>query len=177
MFILVRHGHAGVKAVWPFAEVERPLSQQGWEQAEGVLRNLSGIPVTSLLSSPYRRCVQTLLPLAEDTGLTVVRDDVLAPSAKAKHLDARLAEMDDGITVLCTHGETLLALLQRWARQGSVQLPVVAKSLAKDTTAKGGAWLVADAGKGKKAAHYMRPLHVIELPREQSQRERRSVAS
>lgn len=177
MFILVRHGHAGAKGIWPFAEVERPLSQQGWQQADGVTRNLSGIALTRLVSSPYRRCVQTLLPLAEETGLPVEHADMLGPTDKVKRLDAELATPQDGITVMCTHGETLLALLQRWAKQGTVSLPVSGKNLAKDTTGKGGAWVIADSGKGKRAAHYVRPLHVIELPSEQRQRDRRTVAS
>lgn len=161
MFILVRHAHAGDRSTWPLVDSERPLSEQGQHQAAGVAEAFAGLGVTRLLSSPYRRCRQTLGPLAERTGLVVDLCPLLDPDARPGALDRMLREAEG--SVLCTHGETLAALLRHWHRRSSVSLPVRRRQISKGLTEKGGSWVVEDHGDGP-SAHYLRPVQVVRLP-------------
>ena len=164
LFTLVRHGHAGEKKLWPFDDVNRPLSLRGRQQSEGLISSLAGVPVRRLLSSPYRRCRQTLKPLASTTGLSVQVSDLLGPDARARELDALLRHPDAYGMVLCTHGETLTALLSRWHRNGRVTLPLTGREITKNATRKGAGWLIEDSA-GVLAAHYLPPVNVIDLTR------------
>lgn len=162
LFTLIRHAHAGEKQLWRFADADRPLSLQGRQQAQGVTEALAGTPVRLLLSSPYRRCRQTLAPLATRTGLQVQATGLLAPDAKPAALDAFLQNPALDGAVLCTHGETLQALLRRWRRRGGVDLPPLPGKISKDATAKGAGWLIEDSA-GTLTAHYLRPVRVLDL--------------
>jgi hypothetical protein len=75
------------------------------------------------VSSPVRRCVQTLEPLARLTGLPVEeRDELRADgSADVAALVARvLADPAFDGSVACTHGEVMQPLLEGWRRTGLV---------------------------------------------------------
>ena len=74
---LVRHGHAGERGHHDGPDVERPLSERGRRQAEGLLRALADERFVEVWSSPAVRCVQTVAPLAESRHLPVLHDDHL----------------------------------------------------------------------------------------------------
>ena len=63
---LIRHAHA----TWTPDE-ERPLSAQGMRAAIGVANALCAMPISRIVSSPYRRAVQTVQPLADRLDLAV----------------------------------------------------------------------------------------------------------
>lgn len=157
MFILVRHAHAGDKHAWRGPDRDRPLSAMGRRQAAGLARNPTLLHGRRLLSSPYRRCVQTLEPMAERLGAPIEIDDVLEPDPAVPSLVARLLDPAMDGAVLCTHGETLTVLLRHWHRHATVALPLDGRQVRKGATEKGGAWVVADDGDGWQA-HYLRPV-------------------
>lgn len=70
-----------------------------------------------LLSSPYVRCVQTLEPLAEITGLEIVIDERLTEESP---LEKTLAVLDDVAdnAVLCSHGDVIPDLVNGLIRRG-----------------------------------------------------------
>lgn len=68
-FYLVRHAHA----VWTTDEM-RPLSERGRQDAVRVAALLAPLPIDVVTSSPYRRAVQTVAPLAEALGKPVLRE-------------------------------------------------------------------------------------------------------
>jgi phosphohistidine phosphatase SixA len=113
---LVRHAKAGSRSDWTDDDELRPLSKNGWKQAEGIAKRLSGKRRPSaLLSSPYVRCQQTLEPLATASGLTVVVEPRLTEGSPFEPVLELLSEVDDG-TVLCSHGDVVpdtIAALQR----------------------------------------------------------------
>lgn len=162
LFTLVRHAHAGDKKTWPFSDSDRPLSEQGRQQAQGLTQSLETQRAQLLLSSPYRRCQQTLAPLAALSGLSVQNSDLLAPGAKLSALDALLEDPALDGAVLCTHGEVLVPLLRRWNRHGRVAVPLPRRDLTKDATAKGSAWVV-EGSVGSMTAHYLRPVRILDL--------------
>jgi 8-oxo-dGTP diphosphatase len=162
VFTLVRHAHAGDKRQWTLLDQLRPLSVHGWQQAAGLVEMLTGrtapvLTAARLLSSPYLRCHQTLLPLAAGLRATVEDCDLLAPHADPADLDEFLAGPGLEGAVLCTHGETLTALLERWHSRGAVNLPFAQGAvLPTGLTEKGGSWIVDDVAGGR-SAHYLPP--------------------
>ena len=108
---LVRHACAGRKGDWDGPDEERPLDPAGAEQARSLVGFFATLPVSQLLTSPTRRCEQTLEPLAEVRGLPVERTDALLPDAAPEGVLALLSQPERADGVVCTHGETLTALL------------------------------------------------------------------
>jgi phosphohistidine phosphatase SixA len=164
VFILVRDGHAGHQRQWDGRDLDRPLSERGQQQAQGLLHNLSALDPPRLLSSPYLRCRQTLAPLAEHNHVRVETLDVLGPDTDIAVLDRFLGEPQVEGAVLCTHGSVLRQLLTRWRERNSVTFTdTLATSTGPGpepgTTEKGGTWIIVDTGDGR-TAHYLRPLHV-----------------
>lgn len=66
VFYLIRHAHAK----WTPDE-ERPLSAQGIKDAVGVADALCAMPISRIVSSPYRRALQTVQPLADRLDLAI----------------------------------------------------------------------------------------------------------
>jgi 8-oxo-dGTP diphosphatase len=115
---LVRHAKAGERRLWTGADVDRPLSKKGRKQAELVGDRLARLDPTALLSSPYVRCVQTLLPLGERTELTVEIDDRLREDEPVGPAIDLLRECAGG-TVLCSHGDIIPAVIQAFEEAGT----------------------------------------------------------
>ena len=157
MLILVRHAHAGDKRLWPFGDVDRPLSGRGQQQAEGLARLLGDLPVQRLVTSPYRRCRQTLVPLTEVLGLEPETSDLLAPDAGLDAAEEMLLAPEAEGGLFCTHGELLNSLLRRWRVSGVVGIPP-----EPETTAKGGSWIV-ERSNGRAVAHYLKPLRIVDV--------------
>lgn len=71
--VLVRHAKAVSRATWGYginSEITRPLVMgRGQAQARDVAALLSAYGVGELVSSPWRRCVDTLAPYAHGCGL------------------------------------------------------------------------------------------------------------
>ncbi len=118
---LVRHAKAGSRRHWPGDDRERPLSIAGRKQAEAIADRLAQEGVTGLWSSPYRRCIETLEPLAERVGLGVKLDDRLAEGTPFEDTLALLREAGDG-AVLCSHGDVIQAVIEALVWRGTVLL-------------------------------------------------------
>ncbi|WP_435166627.1 nucleotidyltransferase family protein [Paenibacillus glycanilyticus] len=65
---MVRHAHSVYKAD---EELYRPLSPQGEEAARKVADLLADEQISAIISSPYKRALQTVEPLALRRGLTI----------------------------------------------------------------------------------------------------------
>jgi broad specificity phosphatase PhoE len=118
--LLVRHGDAGDRGAWVGDDSKRPLDEAGRRQAEALVGRLEGRPVSRIFSSPYRRCVQTVEPLAVALRLPVEHRDELAEGAAEADVLRLLRETGkrDSV-VLCTHGDVVEALLGRESEKGS----------------------------------------------------------
>lgn len=137
---LVRHARALPRAGWDADDRERPLTPSGERQAEALAAQLGGEGPAALLSSPFRRCLQTLAPLGAVLGLPVVGDERLAefaglpplvadePWLTSAWLAGRALEVigeggAEGRMVLCTHGDVASALLTALAARDGLDLP------------------------------------------------------
>jgi phosphohistidine phosphatase SixA len=112
---LLRHAQAGTRAGWPgtaegLDDMLRPLTAQGRYQSADLVGLLGEMGITEIRSSPYRRCLETVAPLAAALGLDVIVDERLAegPADGAIALARAMAETS---TVLCSHGDILPAIL------------------------------------------------------------------
>lgn len=77
--VLVRHAKAVSRATWGYginSEITRPLVMgRGQAQARDVAALLSAYGVGELVSSPWKRCVDTLAPYAHGCGLDLRTDE------------------------------------------------------------------------------------------------------
>ena len=118
---LIRHAHAGSRSAWDKADHKRPLSPRGEAQASEIGRALADAGIDELWTSPSLRCRQTLIPLAEATGMTtqvvaVFDEGNDGPPA----LDALLAAAAEGRTVaVCSHGDVIPAVVAAATRRGA----------------------------------------------------------
>jgi 8-oxo-dGTP diphosphatase len=114
---LVRHAKAGERRVWEGNDEARPLSKHGWRQSEAIAERLAKKGATSLYSSPYIRCMQTLQPLGQRLGVEVEEDRRLSEGEPFEPVLELLGEVATG-AVLCSHGDIVPAVIQALARRG-----------------------------------------------------------
>lgn len=114
---LVRHAKAGERRVWDGDDETRPLSKFGWKQSEAIAKRLAARGATSLYSSPYVRCMQTLEPLGKRLGVDVQADRRLYEGEPFEPVLELLSEVPTG-SVLCSHGDIVPDVIQALARRG-----------------------------------------------------------
>nr|WP_240896646.1 NUDIX domain-containing protein [Kineococcus vitellinus] len=113
--VVLRHARAVKRTDWAGEEAVRPLLERGHAQSRALAPLLSCFDVHSLVTSPWARCVQTVLPAAELAAAPVVVEDPLTeaghardPHAAADVVAGLLAE-GSGV-VVCSHGPVLPTL-------------------------------------------------------------------
>jgi len=132
---LVRHAKAGSRSEWTEDDRLRPLSKKGRRQAEALVRAFRERTVTRVVSSPYIRCTQTVRPLALDLGVPLHEHEGLAEFGSAGDAFDVLRSSPGG-TVLCSHGDMVLALLDHLVEQGVVNVETGGDSR------KGSTWIL-----------------------------------
>ncbi|MGW0587879.1 NUDIX hydrolase [Streptosporangium sp. NPDC002607] len=124
--VLVRHALAGSRQDWKGDDDDRPLDENGLRQAEVLASVLGAFRPAELVSSPSRRCVQTLEPYAGRAGLPVRLEPVLSETHydfQASLLLAEKALASNRPTALCGHGKTLPELISEvGGRSGDARL-------------------------------------------------------
>jgi 8-oxo-dGTP diphosphatase len=119
----VRHAKAGERRTWDGDDRLRPLSKHGWKQSELIAKRLAAKGATTLHSSPYVRCVQSLEPLATRLDVDVTIDPRLEEEQPFEPVLDLLFEVPDG-AVLCSHGDIIPAVIQALQRRGmEIQTP------------------------------------------------------
>ena len=110
------------------------------------LYGVIGRGVRGIKSSPYKRCVETVQPLAEALGLRVEEEDRLAEGAGPDWALNELATA--GGTVLCTHGDVMAEVVISLA---DAKVPLEGGM----QWAKGATWVFNIAGGRIVAGHYL----------------------
>ncbi|MDQ2943573.1 MAG: histidine phosphatase family protein [Candidatus Dormibacteraeota bacterium] len=111
-FYVVRHAKAGSRGHWSGDDRLRPLSKKGFKQAAALVAILEPFPITAIYSSPFRRCVQTIEPVARTRELAVKESDSLA---EGHGLGGAMEFMGDrklNQVVLSTHGDIVWELVE-----------------------------------------------------------------
>jgi 8-oxo-dGTP diphosphatase len=117
---VVRHADAGDRAAWTGDDRARPLSATGRRQSDALLEVHRDRPRTRILTSPARRCVDTVEPIARDRGLIVEDEEALAEGTPFDVVDRLLRRCSHTDTLLCTHGDVLGAIVTTMRRQGAL---------------------------------------------------------
>jgi len=148
---LIRHAKAGNRDRWEGPDELRPLTGSGRRQAQAIAAELAGTGVAALVSSPYVRCVETLGPLADATGLPLQEHDALSEGASvAGALRLARAVSALGPTALSTHGDVQHGVVYALADAG---VPLTGPR----EVAKGSTWVL-DTRRGEiTAGRYLPP--------------------
>ncbi|MBM4381840.1 MAG: histidine phosphatase family protein [Deltaproteobacteria bacterium] len=145
---LVRHAKAFSRNRWREDDELRPLTPAGDLQAEAIATALAEEHPRRLISSPHVRCVQTLEPLAQTTGLRIEQDARLAEGATLDGAALLLASLAAEPVVLCGHGDLLPVLLASLDADGVKPSEIECE--------KGSFWRVeADAGERPRATYWL----------------------
>jgi len=151
MVYLVRHADAGDKLAWRGVDGDRPLSDQGWREAGGLVIRLEDFPIDRILSSPALRCTQTVGPVAARNRLPVEESELLRIDADVGALAAWIRARVSGHTILCTHGELLADLLRVLVANGGVMADAL-------VWPKGSTWILQQTDDGPLRGRFLPPL-------------------
>lgn len=113
---VVRHADAGERSEWTAPDHLRPLSAEGEEQARRLAEVLRRHEIERLVSSPYLRCVQTLLPLGAALGRSIESVPELGEGHGLDGIEPLL--IGGRPVVACTHGDVLDDLLGELRAEG-----------------------------------------------------------
>lgn len=149
---IVRHAKAGKRSDWHDDDNLRPLSKTGWQQAVMIAEQLKKRSITSLISSPATRCVQTLEPLAKATKLKVEIDKRLIELGDVVDMLEIAEEVEDS-TVLSSHGDMIPELIKTLERRGM-------KIESKPDWRKGSVWVIERTNRDFKSATAWPPPQV-----------------
>jgi broad specificity phosphatase PhoE len=139
--LLIRHGHAGNRKDWDGDDRLRPLSPKGRRQAKSLVAQLERWAPSRVLSSPYRRCIETVKPLAAELGVKVEEVDELGEGAGLDAVDL-VRSLHDSHVALCTHGDVIPEILVALADEDRFDLGPAPRQ------AKGSTWVL-ESKKGK----------------------------
>ena len=145
---VVRHAKAGSRSRWDGDDRDRPLTDNGKAQAAAIADHLGRQQISRVISSPYARCIETVVPLAERLGVTIETDETL--SEGQDWADAlRIAEAATAPLVLCSHGDVIGDLIGRLVLRG---VPV-----DDDRLEKGSTWVLQIEAGDVTKARYLGP--------------------
>jgi broad specificity phosphatase PhoE len=134
---LVRHAHAGARARWEGPDRLRPLDDVGRAQAQALVGLLAGQPFVHLVSSPYARCIGTMVPLALARGMVVeVREELAEGTLWELAEKIVLEAAAEGPAAVCVHGDVMQELVADLGERGVPLSGDVAKH------AKGATWIL-----------------------------------
>jgi phosphohistidine phosphatase SixA len=157
MLLVVRHADAGDKRSWTGSDRLRPLSPNGYLQAEGLVVRLEDYPIDRILCSPTLRCYQTVEPLARDRLLQIETAPALGLDTPPAQLLALFWDLELRNSVLCTHGEGIGLLLTR----------LIADALLVEDTLdwpKGSTWLLERINRRQVRGRFLGPLVLNGIP-------------
>jgi 8-oxo-dGTP diphosphatase len=130
---LVRHASAGLRGSGP-ADLERPLDEDGFEQARRLVDALADSGIERILTSPALRCRQTVEPLAAKLGIEIEMVPDLVEGRRAAPVVAMINRLVSAgsSAVLSSHGDMIPLVLEVLSATG---VP-----LAGDKCQKGSIW-------------------------------------
>jgi 8-oxo-dGTP diphosphatase len=119
--LLVRHASAGSREAWEGDDRDRPLDARGRARAGELVELLRPYSIEAILTSPYRRCVETVEPLARAHKLDVELEPALGEELQDTEGIALVRSVAGRNVVVCGHGglERSLPEAPRW-KKGAV---------------------------------------------------------
>jgi 8-oxo-dGTP diphosphatase len=109
--VVLRHGAARSRRTWHDEDRQRPLLKEGRHQAGSLVPLLAAYGVSRLVTSSSVRCLETLTPYAETTGLPLETTRRLseedATAKSVRRIVEDLLTDDRTNAVVCTHRPVL----------------------------------------------------------------------
>jgi 8-oxo-dGTP diphosphatase len=133
--IILRHAKATLRADWKGEEAKRPLLPEGVAQAKRLVNILAAYGPKELVTSPWKRCHDTIAPYAKKTQRTLVERGQLTelsnkrrPLSTKKVVASLLGESNSGL--ICTHRPALPSVLEPLANSADKELKAHIKEAA-----------------------------------------------
>jgi phosphohistidine phosphatase SixA len=119
--LLVRHASAGDRAAWEGDDRDRPLDERGRRDASELVARLESLRIEAILTSPYRRCLETVGPLARARLLEVDVRKELGEEHQGDEGVALVRSLAGRDVVVCGHGglESVVPEAPKW-KKGAV---------------------------------------------------------
>jgi len=102
--ILLRHAWAGHRDRWDGHDRERPLDDRGIAQAQELVETFASFEIDRILTSPYVRCVQSVVPLAEARGLEIEQREELSEELQMTAGHELVRSLVGTSALVCGHG-------------------------------------------------------------------------
>ncbi|MEY4492200.1 MAG: hypothetical protein RL085_611 [Actinomycetota bacterium] len=119
--VVLRHAKAMARSDWKGGKVvddgKRPLHDFGKQQAKALIKPLSAFGVKHVVTSPWKRCRETVLPFAQKRKLAVIERSQLSELGNAKRPARTSNVVEDVIeqakaSVICSHRPSLPTILK-----------------------------------------------------------------
>jgi len=147
---LIRHAHAGSRSEWDQPDRVRPLSPKGAQQADHIASILSDRSVDRILSSPSRRCVQTVEPLASAIDVVIEENRSLLEGYDPRDVVELLESLSSGNTAVCSHGDIIPEVIRLLSLRGMEIAGVTGNK-------KGAVWVLEHDGERYVKGEYLPP--------------------
>lgn len=125
--IVLRHAKATPRAEWKGEEAKRPLLPEGVVQAKALSPLLAAYGPKRLITSPWKRCHDTIAPYAKQSKKTLVERSQLTelsnkrrPLSTKKVVAGLLGTSKSGL--ICTHRPALPSVLEPLAQSATKEL-------------------------------------------------------
>jgi 8-oxo-dGTP pyrophosphatase MutT (NUDIX family)/phosphohistidine phosphatase SixA len=125
--VALRHGKAVTPSAWDGPDATRPLLHRGLEQSRSVAPAIAAWAPQKLVSSTATRCLATIAPVAEITGLPVKQSAGISQdayedgTAKVRSIVRKRIAKQQAV-VLCSHGPVLPEIIDEVA--GATGTPI-----------------------------------------------------
>ena len=115
--VILRHAQATKRSDYKGTiDAERPLAMRGYIQAPEVADLLGAYGITQVHTSPARRCVETVQPLADALGTSVIEEPMLSEEGHLAHPFAAPLRLGELLhvrqpLVICSHRPVMPSLM------------------------------------------------------------------
>lgn len=142
--IVLRHAQATPRSEWKNGESSRPLTSIGIEQSKRLISQLAAYGPKRLITSPWRRCRDTVAPYATQMKRQLIERTQLSEYSAEKNPKKSKRLVDDIFegtqsTLICTHRPALPKVLEAIADRARLDLRPAIKAAS---TLEPGAFIV-----------------------------------
>ncbi len=114
--IVLRHAEALPRTEWSKTDGERPLTKTGEIQAKALVKLLAAFNVRRVVTSPWKRCLDTVKPFGKKQKLTIIQRSQLSELGNHKNPAKTTRVVKDSLKehksmILCTHRPALPTIL------------------------------------------------------------------
>jgi 8-oxo-dGTP diphosphatase len=119
--VVLRHAKAMARSDWRGGKVvddgKRPLHEFGKAQAKALIKPLSAFGIKHIVTSPWKRCKDTVMPFAIKRNLKVIERSQLSELGNAKRPSRTSDVIDDVLEIdrsalVCSHRPSLPTILK-----------------------------------------------------------------